>query len=73
MTGRLLPPRVQRQKLAGELPHRRASAALQVVPRLPTELREGRRPRIRPDVAGDLGKLLVRDVESILVLEREVQ
>ena len=73
MPGCLLALRVESQKLAGELAYRGASSALEVLPGLPAELRERRRPRVRPDVARDLRKLLVRDIEPILALESEVE
>ena len=71
LTRRLSPARVQREELAGELPNGRPRAALEVLPRLPAELRERRRLRVRADVARDLRDLLVRDVEPVLALERE--
>ena len=62
---------VEREELAGELPHRRARAALEVLPGLAAELRERRRLRVGADVARDLRDLLVRDVEPVLALEGE--
>src|SRR5205823_9129867 len=65
-TRRLLSPRVELNQLPGELAHRLARARLEVLPRLPAELRERGRAAVRADVAGDLAELLVRDVEAIL-------
>ena len=62
---------VEGEELAGELSHRRARAALEVLPGLAAELRERRRLRVGPDVARDLRDLLVRDVEPVLALEGE--
>ena len=70
---RLLAPRVQGEQLAGQLAHRRARAALEVLPRLAAELRERGRGRVGADVAADLRELLVRDVQAVLALEGEVQ
>ena len=71
LPGRLSPACVQREELAGELAHGRASAALEVLPRLPAELGERRRLRVRSDVARDLRDLLVRNVEAVLAAEGE--
>ena len=71
LTWSLAPSRVQREELAGELAHRGARAALEVLPRLPAELRQRRRLRVGSDVAGDLRDLLVRDVEPVLASEGE--
>src|SRR5205085_9241823 len=67
---RLLPLRVQREQLTGELAHRLARARLQVLPRLAAELRQRGRARIRSDVARHLADLLVRDVEPVVAAER---
>ena len=68
---RLLPLRVEREQLAGELAHRRARAVLEVVPRLAAELRQRRHGRVGADVARDLAELLVRDVEPVVAAEAE--
>ena len=60
--GRLLPFRIEREQFAGELAHALARPRLQVVPRLPAELRQRGRRRVRADVPRDLSELLVRDV-----------
>ena len=71
MPRRLAALGVEGEELARELAHRRPRAALEVLPRLPAELRERRRLRVRADVARDLRDLLVRDVEPVLALEGE--
>ena len=63
---RASPSRVQREKLARQLVHRRSRAALQVLPRLPAELGQGGCLPVRADVARDLPDLLVRDVQAII-------
>ncbi len=50
---------VQLQQLTGHLAEVLARAGLEVVPGLAAELRERRRMRVGPDVAGDLADLLV--------------
>ncbi len=63
--------RVEGEQLARELPYRCARAALEVLPRLPAELRERGRLRVGADVARDLRDLLVRDVQAVLAAEGE--
>src|SRR5439155_21908018 len=70
---RLLASGVEREQLARELPNGCASAALEVLPRLPSELREAGCLRVGPDVPRDLGQLLVGDVETVLPAKRQVQ
>jgi hypothetical protein len=65
--------RVEGKQLAGELSRPFARPGLQVLPGLAAELRQRRRPRSRPDVAGDLPDLLVRHVEAVLAPEGEVE
>ena len=72
-SGRLLAPRVEGEQLTGELAHRLARTALEVLPGLAAELRERRSAGIRADVAADLGKLLVRDVQAVFAAKREVE
>ena len=67
----LLPLRVEREQLAGELSHRLPRAVLEVVPRLAAELRERGRGVVRADVARHLAELLVRDVEPVVASEAE--
>ena len=66
---RLLPLRVEREQLAGELADGRAGAVLEVLPRLAAELRQRGRLRVGADVARDLADLLVRDVEAVVAAE----
>ena len=68
---RLLPLRVEREQLAGELAHRLPRTVLEVVPRLAAELRERGRGVVGADVARHLAELLVRDVEPVVAAEAE--
>ena len=70
---RVLAARVELEELAGELANRGARAALELVPRLASELGQGRRLRVGADVARDLADLLVRDVEAVFAAERELE
>jgi hypothetical protein len=67
----LLAARVQGEELAGELADGRPRSGLQVLPGLPAELGERWRLRVGADVAADLGKLLVRDVEPVFTAKGE--
>jgi hypothetical protein len=70
---RLLASCIEREELSGQLTDGGARATLEVLPRLAAELRQRRGGGVRADVAADLRKLLVRDVEPVLALEREVE
>ena len=63
--------RVEGEQLAGQLVRTRARAGLDRLPRLPAQLRERRRMAVCAHVAGDLGDLLVRDVEAVVAAERQ--
>ena len=63
--------RVEREQLAGELPHGFAGTRLEVLPRLAAELGQRRRLGVGTDVAGELAELLVRDVEPVVPPEGE--
>ena len=71
--GSLLALRVEREQLPGELVHRLAGTVLEVVPRLPAELRQGGDGCVGADVARDLPELLVRDVQAVVAAEAEEQ
>ena len=71
MAGRLAALGVESKQLARELANGRARAALEVLPRLPPELRERGGLRVGADVARDLADLLVRDVQPVLAAERK--
>ena len=64
--GSLLAAGVEREELPGKLADGRPRPALQVLPGLAAELRQRGGARVRADVAADLGKLLVRDVQAVL-------
>ena len=68
---RLLPPRVEGEQVARELPQRGARAVLQVLPGLAAELGERGRGAVGADVLRDLADLLVRDVEPVVATEAE--
>ena len=67
----LLPLRIERDQLGGELAHRLAGARLQVLPGFAAELGERGRAGVGADVLRDLAQLLVRHVETVLAAERE--
>jgi hypothetical protein len=69
--GRLLPLRIKREQLAGELADRFPRACLEIVPGLATELRERGRGVVGADVAGHLAELLVRNIEPVVAAEAE--
>jgi hypothetical protein len=69
--GRLLPPRVEREQLACQLAQARPRAALQVLPRLATELAQRRGGAVGADVLRDLADLLMRHVQAVVAAEAD--
>ena len=73
LAGRVLAARVESEQLAGQLVHALSRARLDQLPRTAAELRQRRCVCVGADVARDLADLLVRDVEPVVSLERELE